>query len=107
MLGALRQSIRVVNGVPHGVHAAGGWGQVKLRATSRLTFNAYGGQESDRAADLLRNDATRNRGLAANVVYRWGSNVLTSFEASRMRTDYFQSVSRAFPHYDLAIAYLF
>jgi hypothetical protein len=40
-------------------------------------------------------------------MYRFGSNILGSFESSMVRTTYFSSGTRTFPHYDLAIAYLF
>lgn len=108
VLGGLRQGITIFpNGEARAIQAYGGWGQVAYRPTARLSFHAYGGQESDRGSDLLAGAIARNRVLAANVMYRLGSNVIAGFEASKTRTSYFQSVTRTNPHYDLSIAYLF
>jgi hypothetical protein len=107
VLGGLRQGVVIVGDVAHAVHATGGMAQLKIRATPRLTFNLYGGQEDDRNSDLLPGGIGKNLTYAANMVYRFGSNVLTSFESSQTRTNYLGSGRRIFPHYDLAIAYLF
>ncbi len=107
VLGGLRQGVVIVGDLAHAVHATGGMAQLKIRATPRLTFNLYGGQEDDRNSDLLAGGIGKNLTYAANMVYRFGSNVLTSFESSQTRTDYVGSGRRIFPHYDLAIAYMF
>jgi hypothetical protein len=107
VLGGLRQGVVIVGDLAHSVHATGGMAQLKIRATPRLTFNLYGGQEDDRNSDLLPGGIGKNLTYAANMVYRFGSNVLTSFESSQTRTDYLGSGRRIFPHYDLAIAYMF
>lgn len=107
VLGGLRQGVVIAGDVAHAVHATGGMFQLKLRATPRLTFNLYGGQEDDRNSDLQPGQIAKNQTYAANMVYRFGSNILTSFEASQTRTDYLGGGRRMFPHYDLAIAYMF
>jgi hypothetical protein len=107
VLGGLRQGVVIIRDVAHAVHATGGMAQLKIRATPRLTFNLYGGQEDDRNSDLLAGSIGKNQTYAANMVYRFGANVLTSFETSQTRTDYLGSGRRMFPHYDLAIAYMF
>ena len=107
VLGGLRQSVVIQNGIAHSVHAQGGMAQLKIRATPRLTFNLYGGQEDDRNSDLLAGAIGKNQTYAGNMVYRFGSNILASFETSRTKTDYIGTGRRSFPHYDLAIAYLF
>ncbi len=88
------------------VHSTGGWAQLKIRATQRATFHFFSGQQDDRNRDLLRDGVTKNQAHGANVMYRWGPNVITGFEASQVRTSYFGH-TRINPHYDLAIAYLF
>jgi len=50
---------------------------------------------------------SRNLGYAANIMYRLGTNVVTGFEASQVRTTYLGIGTRLNQHYDLAIAYLF
>jgi hypothetical protein len=109
VVGGLRQGVTVVyygNGaIP--VHALGGWAQVKFRLTSRATINIYGGQEDDRNRDLTTNGIAKNQAYASNFMYRFGSNILASLEASQVRTTYLFSGTRVFPHYDIAIGYLF
>ena len=107
-IGALHQGFTVLSGdrvVP--VHAVGGWTQFSYLATKRLSFNIYGGQESDRARDLLSGDIQRNFVYAGNFIYKLGSNVLLSAEASQARTRYFLLPNRLNNHYDLALGYLF
>ena len=107
VIGGLRQGVNVINGHAHAVGAVGGWGQFTFRATSRASFNIYAGQEDDRNRDLNRGAIGKNQGYGANIMYRLGSNILTSFEASQIRTTYLGSGTRINPHYDLAFAYLF
>jgi hypothetical protein len=90
-----------------GIGAAGGWAQLSYLVTNRLSFNLYGGQESDRSADLLTGDIRRNLTYAANVIYHLGPNVLLGLEASQARTNYFLLTNRLNNHYDLAVGYLF
>jgi hypothetical protein len=110
VVGGLQQGVRIA-AAPGGpranpVRSMGGWAQLKLRLTQRTTLNVFSGQQDDRNADLLRAGITKNQAHGANLMYRWGSNLMTSFEASQVRTTYFAN-TRINPHYDLAIAYLF
>ena len=107
VIGGLRQGVSVINGQAHAVGATGGWGQFTFRATSRASFHLYGGQEDDRNRDLFSGAIGKNQGYGANIIYRLGSNILTSFEASQVRTTYLGSGTVINPHYDLAFAYLF
>ena len=107
-IGALRQGFTIFDdGMVRAVGTEGGWTQLSYFATSRLTFNFYGGQESNRPSDLLNSEITRNFAYAGNVVYRFGPNVLLGWEASQVRTSYLGFVTRMVNHYDLALAYLF
>jgi hypothetical protein len=107
VIGGLHQGTTLINGVLRPVRAHGGWAQLSYRATSRLSFNIYGGQEDDRNSDLPPDAVAKNLVYAGNVMYRLGSNVLASFEASQTRTMYIGSGLRLNPHYDFALAYLF
>ena len=89
------------------VHTSGGWAQVSFLATKRLTFNSYGGQESDHTADLLAGQISRNFVYAVNSQYRLGPNILLGLEVSQARTAYTGGRIRLLNHYDLALAYLF
>lgn len=111
-LGGLGQGFTIfANGLILPVGAAGGWSQLSFLATSRLSFNAYGGEEDDRAADLLAGAIHRNFLYAGNVMYHLGPNVILALEASQTRTSYFgslyPSLMRVNNHYDLALGYLF
>jgi hypothetical protein len=107
-IGALRQGFTIFNdGLVRAVGTEGGWTQLSYFATSRLTVNFYGGQESNRPSDLLNSEITRNFAYAGNVVYRFGPNVLLGWEASQVRTSYLGFITRMVNHYDLALAYLF
>jgi hypothetical protein len=110
VIGGIRQGVTIL-GYDSGlrakpVHSTGGWAQLKIRATQRTTLNFFAGQQDDRNNDLQRDAVTKNQAHGANVMYRWGSNIMTGFEASQVRTSYF-GFTRINPHYDLAIAYLF
>jgi hypothetical protein len=106
-LGSLRQGYSFFgeNIVP--IHALGGWAQVSVPITPRITFNIYSGEEADRARDLTSGAIGRNLQTAANLFYRFAPNVVGSFEASQTRTTYIWIGNRLNNHYDLALAYLF
>jgi hypothetical protein len=107
-LGGLHQGFTVFEGNRvTAIGATGGWAQLSYLATKRLSFNLQGGQESDRAVDLLKGDISRNLMYAANAIYRLGPNVLLGLEASQVRTSYVLGPSRLNNHYDLALGYLF
>ena len=107
VIGGLRQGVNVINGQARAVEATGGWAQFTFRATRRASLNIYAGQEDDRNRDLFFGAVGKNQGYGANIMYRLGSNILTSFESSQIRTTYVGSRTVTNPHYDLAFAYLF
>jgi hypothetical protein len=107
-LGGLRQGFTLIGDQQfRAVQATGGWAQLSWLPTQRLTFNIYGGQESDRAEDLLSSQIARNFAYAGNALYRLGSNVLLGLEASQVRTTFVGGRSRLVNHYDVALGYLF
>lgn len=89
------------------VRSQGGWGQLTVLATSRLSFHIFSGLEHDRAADLQPYSIGRNWMYGANFFYRLAPNVLLGAEVSQVRTSYVDSRLRLNNHYDLALAYLF
>lgn len=88
------------------VHAHGGWAQLSLRATPRLTFNFFGGWQNNRDRDLYYGIAS-NEAYAANLMYRLAPNVIFSLETGQVRTDYLTNRNRLSNHHDLGFAYLF
>jgi hypothetical protein len=108
VVGGLRQGIAFSPWEPpHATHSTGGWAQIAVRATPRISVHFYGGQQDDRNSDFYGNAIGKNQAYAANIMYRLGSNFLTSFEVSQVRTTYLQSDTTWNTHYDLALAYLF
>jgi hypothetical protein len=89
------------------VHSLGGWGQLTYHATGRLWFNVFTGQEDDRNSDLPAGGIGKNLAYGSNVFFRLAPNVLTSFEASQIRTSYIGAQMQQTNHYDLAFAYIF
>jgi hypothetical protein len=106
--GDYRQGFTII--APHvvrPVQSRGGWAQLTLRATSRLSFNLFSGVQDDRNSDLLAGSIGRNLAYGANFFYRLAPNVLLSFESSQVRTNYVRAGGLLNNHYDLALAYLF
>ena len=89
------------------IHATGGWAQLAFAQTSRFTWRAFAGQESNRAADLLTGKIQRNLTYGANATYQVRSNVLLGIETVQIRTLYLARPLRLTNHYDLSLAYLF
>ena len=107
VMGGLRQGLTFGDYDIQPVHSMGGWAQFTFRASSRLSFNIFGGQEDPRNRGLVAGSVAKNQAYAGNIMYRFGSNVLASFEASQTRTTYLGLGTRLNPHYDVAVAYLY
>jgi hypothetical protein len=108
VIGGLRQGVRVISDhVARPVHAQGGWAQLTVRATPRVSLHLFSGQEDDRNSDLGPQGIAKNLAYGGNIMYRFGSNVLASFEVTQVRTSYLGAGTSLNPHYDLALAYLF
>jgi hypothetical protein len=106
--GAIRQGYRVFGeGDVRPVHSLGGWGQLTLNATERLSFNLFSGQHDDRDSDLVRGRIGKNLVYGANFAYRLAPNVILGLEASQTRTRYINVGTLLNNHYDLGLAYLF
>jgi hypothetical protein len=105
--GALRQGfVMHPDGSVLPVHSRGGWAQLAVPATPRLTFNVFGGIHDDRNRDLYDGIGS-NRSQAANIQYRIAPNVILSLEAMQIRTNYLHTGLSKNNRYDLAVAYLF
>lgn len=89
------------------VHSSGGWTQVSLALSSRLTLNIFSGLEDDRGTDLVSYGIARNLTYASNVVYHLGPNVVVAVEGLQMRARLFSVAPEVHNHYDVALGYLF
>lgn len=107
-MGTVRQSFTIFSDqriVP--IHATGGWAQIAIPWTQRLSFHLFGGQHDDRNRDLLPGNIGKNQAYFGNVMYKIAPNVILSFEGGQVRTSYLRNGLRLNNHYDLALAYLF
>jgi hypothetical protein len=102
--GGISQSV-LYNGDPtlattavRGLDSRGGWSQLKLRANSKLEFNAGFGLDNPTAEEARLFSAGEafigptmlaNRGTLVNFIYRPRSNLLFSTEYRHLRTSYF------------------
>ncbi len=92
---------------PSAVRGIGGWSQLSFPITQRLTFHAFGGFQAPEASGLSNWDVSHASAIAANVMYRIGSNVLIGAEALQQRIGYSGEQYTIQNHYDLALGYLF
>jgi hypothetical protein len=107
-LGGLRQAFTVLpSGAVLPVRVNGGWGQIALFPASRLSAHLFGGQESDRGANMPSANVSKNLSWAGNIMYKLAPNILAALELSQTRTTYIAAGTRLSNHYDLALAYLF
>ena len=107
-MGTVRQSFTIFSDkriVP--IHATGGWAQIAIPWTPRLSFHVFGGQHDDRDTDLLTANIAKNQAYFANWMYKIAPNIILSFEGGQVRTSYLRSGTRTNNHYDLALAYQF
>ncbi len=106
--GGIRQGFVVLApGLVRPVHSIGGWSQLALNATERLSFHLFSGQQDDRNTDLAAGRVGKNLAFGANLYYRLAPNVIVSVETSQFRTTYIGAGTPKNNHYDLALAYLF
>lgn len=107
--GAQRQSLTLLpNGSVVAVRSRGGWGQVAVLLTDRITWNFFGGVHDDRDGDLNTGGIGQNRASASNLMFRIAPNVIVSMEALQMRSRYLGTPGKRINNrYDLAVAYQF
>jgi hypothetical protein len=99
-----------------GLNSAGGWAQLKFRASSTLEFNGAMGQENPWANDLRRfplrqldlyPSAARNRASFVNFIYRPRSDLVFSAEYRRLRTFGLSGENQTANHINLIMGILF
>lgn len=95
------------NGAVIPVHGAGGWVQVALPVTSRLTFDVYAGRQGNDGNDLNQYEIFRTLTYAGNILYRLTPNVVIGFEGSANRLDEYDARQFLTNRYDATVAYLF
>ena len=81
-LGALGSGFAIApGGATLPVHSTGGWAQVAVPITSRLTFHSFSGVQDDRNPYLSALSIVHNWTYASNLMYHLGPNVVVSVEA--------------------------
>lgn len=88
------------------VRTRGGWGQVNVKATSRLLIGAGIGMDDPEDADVPPSGRTRNRTTEAHLHWRPSGPIVVGFEWRRTATD-FTSGSRTNQHLNLAFGFEF
>lgn len=107
-LGGLGPGFQVtLEGDAYAVNSRGGWMQLALFPTQRLSLHFFGGTQINRRADLAGYYPQSNISLAANAYYRLAPNVYLAFEAAQARTTWTSGTTHLRNHYDLALAYMF
>lgn len=107
-LGGLGPGFRVTpDGDAYAVNSRGGWLQMALFPTQRLTLHFFGGAQVNRRADLMGYYPESNISFAGNAYYRLAPNVFLAFEAAQVRTAWTSGTTHLRNHYDLALAYMF
>jgi hypothetical protein len=94
-----------------GVHSAGGWAQMAIKARSDLDFNFAYGQEDPRNRDIFSGQVSASRRFknqvgSANFIWQLRQNLLFSLEYRRFWTQY-TAQQRTGNHYNLAVGYMF
>jgi hypothetical protein len=108
VLGGLGPGFRVTpDGDAYAVNSRGGWLQLALFPTQRLTLHFFGGAQVNRRSDLTGYYPQSNISFAGNVYYRLAPNVFLAFEAAQVRTAWTSGTTHLRNHYDLALAYMF
>ena len=93
-----------VGGVP--VRTRGGWGQLNLRASSRLLIGAGFGMDDPEDADIPVGGRIRNTATEAHLHWRPSGPIVVGFEWRSIATD-FTSGSRTNQHLNLAVGFEF
>lgn len=107
-LGALGNGVAMNRyGIFRAVHSTGGWSQVAVPLTSRLTLNIFSGLENDSRTDVSASAIVHNWSYASNLIYHLTSNVVLGLEGMQMRTRSALDVTGVQNRYDLAVGYLF
>ncbi len=93
--------------VPIPIHGAGGWMQVALPVTNRVTFDLYAGRQLNRGRDLVSGAILNTLTYAGNVLYHVSPNVVIGLEASQDRLEFLDLHQLLTNRYDASMAYLF
>lgn len=106
-LGGLPPGVTVRDDSVIPIRGSGGWLQLALPLTSRLTFDVYAGRQLNDRNDLNSFEVYRTLTYASNVLYRISPNVILGFEGSRNDLENFNMHRLLTNRYDATIAYLF
>jgi hypothetical protein len=102
-----RQGFGAYGKYVYGINSVGGWGQGTLHVAPRWDLHLFTGQVDDANEHLVAGAIGKNLLYGGNVYFHIASNVLTSFEATQLRTMYIGQGMRINNHYDLGLAYFF
>ena len=92
---------------PVPVARSGGWAQITVLPTPRLTINVHAGVDRSDNDSLLPTSLTQNTAFIFNTFYRLAPNVLWGVEIGRISTDFKNGQRPGYLHHDIHVAYLF
>ena len=92
---------------PVPVARRGGWAQITVLPTPRLTINVHAGVDRSDNDSLLPTSLTQNTAFIFNTFYRLAPNVLWGVEIGRISTDFKNGQRPSYIHHDIHVAYLF
>ncbi|HLH07502.1 MAG TPA: hypothetical protein VKW78_09705 [Terriglobales bacterium] len=107
VLGSLGNGFVISQQGVHPIISSGGWLQVAVPITSRLTWNLFSGLENDAGYNLFYSTTVHSWTYASNVMYHLGPNLIVGLEALQLRTRTVSGARDLHNHYDLAVGYLF
>jgi hypothetical protein len=100
----------------HGLHSAGGWAQLKYRATPKLQFNGAFGQDNPFSSDLRNFGGnggyygvpfSRNQSALVNFIYQPRSDFVFSLEYRRLNTFILDSNPNSANIANFSLGYIF
>ena len=100
----------------HGLNSAGGWAQLKYRATPKLQFNAAVGQDNPFASDLrnfggngtyIGQLLSKNQSGLVNFIYQPRSDLVLSWEYKKIKTFILDSNPNSANRGNFSVGYIF
>ena len=94
-------------GLGQPIRSAGGFGEVRLRATERLSFNAGGGLDQVADGDRALVALGSNRTWFGNAIFSATPEIRTSLEYRHLETETASGATRGNHHVNFAFTYAF
>ena len=94
-------------GLGQAIRSAGGFGEVRVRATERVSFNAGGGLDQVADRDRARVPLGSNRTWFGNAIFAVTPEIRTSLEYRHLETETSSGATRGNHHVNFTFVYAF